>query len=436
MKSFWHKQLLGNATVLLIATVLVISAGCKEASTTEPTTNVPVVAAQPLTMSGFVKETGSGNALAGASVKIGKVDGTLLTTVSSGSDGKYTYDASSVTDTVLIAGATLNGYGFASVKAKIVKASNNASVPDLQLTKIVAASAPVTPAAGGTVTAPAQTGVSTAPTTVTVPPNAVASNVTLTAAPIAASQVPPPTTANTTVMGAAQFGPSGTTFSVPVTVSIPLTVTMTPGRTFPLQVLNETTGQYSNSGFTATVSADGKSATAPVTHFSTYTVFDVVTLTINAGTIVPGTLDYVELSSGSTFKYYTAGSGSMTVTGGNLSAGVVLTCVYNATLDTRFVSAYTGSAAPFLLQANFPTLPSAYQSGGVQVNPNAPGTTGSWSYRWYVQQQTTPYTGNLVYNGATTTFTASVTEYVLLPQGNKTGWYWTAHNQGTVTGPF
>ena len=428
MKISWNKYNIGSLAVVLLAAGFVFSSGCSSSSSPVEPSSPPVAPAQPLKLTGYVKDAASQSAISAAAVKIGKADGTLLSTLTSGSDGSYTYDASSVTDTVLIVGATKDGYGFRAGTAKIIKASNVAVIGDILLDKLVIASAAVTPAAGGTVTAPAQTGVSTAPVTVTVPPNAVSSNVTLTAAPISISQVPPPTTANTATIAAAQFGPTGTVFSVPVTISIPLATPLTPGTIFPLQVLNETTGVYTNSGFTATVNAAGTAATAPVTHFTTYQITATVSVTLNAGTPVLGTLDYYELSAGTGTRDFSATVPTFSMAGSGISA--------ESTMDWLFEkSGVDFSVAGSLhLVANFPTLPSNFQSGGVQVNPNASGT-GNWSYRWYVQQKTTPYTGSVTVGATTVGFSASYNEWVIVA-AKPTGWYWTAHNQGGVTGPF
>jgi hypothetical protein len=430
MKPSWSKHLLGNLTILLVVAGLVFSAGCKKSSPTEAApTNPPVPPAQPLLLSGFVKTSADLTVISGATVRITNTGGTVLTTATTDNSGKYSYDASSLTDNTLNVSASKTGYGFSSATATIAKASNSASVGDILLDKLVTASASVTPAAGGTVTAPPQAGVSTAPVTVTVPANAVSSNVTLTAAPVSIAQVPAPADANTSIIAAAQFGPTGTVFSVPVTISIPLTSAMTAGTTFPLQVLNETTGQYTNSGFTATVNAAGTAATSPVTHFTTYTIGSAVSITNNAGTGVLGNFDYYELSSGSGTRSFISAASTIT-----LSAGQVQVAALTAWLKTR-AGINFGAAQQLTVGGNFPTLPAAYQTNGVQINPNVSGK-GSWSYRWYVQQKTTPYTGSVTFNGNTQTFTASYNEWVFVGT-SKTGWYWTSHDQGgAVTGPY
>jgi len=428
MKTSWFKRTVADLAILLLVAGLVFTDGCKKSSPTDLEPNPPAPPAQPLIMTGYVKDASSQSAISGAAVRLSKADKTVLATLSSGTDGSYTYDASSVTDTVLTLYVSKVGYGYGQGTAKIVKASNTALVADIFLDKLVVASATVTPAAGGTVTAPAQPGVSTAPVTVTVPPNAVPSNVTLTAAPVSIAQVPAPAAAGTAVLGAAQFGPTGTVFSVPVTISIPTAAALTPGSTFPLQVLNETTGEYTNSGFTATANAAGTAATAPVTHFTTYTIGSTITITLNAGTSVLGNAEYYELFSGRGTKTFTATVGTLTV-----SAGTV-----NETTVKAWIMARGGPnfiiAQGITVGGNFPALPANFQINGVQVNPNVAGK-GSWSYRWYVQPKTTPYSGSITFLGSTQTITASYNEWVL--DASRTGWYWRSHDQGgAVSGPY
>ncbi|PKL84101.1 MAG: hypothetical protein CVV24_01650 [Ignavibacteriae bacterium HGW-Ignavibacteriae-3] len=421
-----------------LASMLIFSCESSRVGPELPAPNPPVPPAQPLVLSGFVKDASNLTAINGATIRISNAGGTVLTSILTDNTGKYAYDVTNLNDNTLNLAASKAGYGFNSERASIEKESNSAAVGDILLSKVVSTSATVTPASGGTVSAPAQAGVSTAPVTVSVPPNAVSSNVVLSAAPISIAQVPAPADANTAILGAAQFGPSGTVFNVPVTISIPLASAMTPGATFPLQLLNETTGQYTNSGFTATVNSAGTSATAPVTHFTTYTIGSAVSITANPGTAVLGNFDYYQLSSGSGTKTFVSAQSSLTLSSGQLPAATLIAWLKQQNrLGIDF-----GKAQSLTVGGNFPTLPSNYQVNGVQVNPNVPGS-GSWSYRWYVQQRTTPYTGSVTQQGSTQSFTASYIQWVLQPvksaanPNGKTGWYWTSHNQGgVVSGPY
>jgi hypothetical protein len=70
--------------------------------------------------------------------------------------------------------------------------------------------------------------------------------------------------------GALQLEPDGLTFSVPVTITVPVNTAMNPGEAFPLFYWNETTQMWDQTDFVATVADDGMSFSAEVTHFSTY----------------------------------------------------------------------------------------------------------------------------------------------------------------------
>jgi hypothetical protein len=420
---------------LLIAAGILFSSGCKKEEATEPITNPPVPPAQSLTLSGSVVDASSQSAIAGATVKIAKLDKTVLTTLTSGTDGTYSYDASSVTDSVLNLSATKDGYAFGSATAKISKKTNSASVPTIGLAKLVVATAPVTPVAGGTASAVSPD--ATKPLTVAVPPNAVAQNITLTAAVVPVSQTPPVSATSGTLAGG-QFGPSGTVFQQPVTITFPLPSVSDPGTTFPLMQLNEQTNEYTNSGFTATVRSDSLTASAPVTHFTTYVISEVITLTVNLGattTAATTTTDgraYIELSQGrananysfiSTYQRTTAGSGGHPE--GAIRAYLKSQADINTLSTTQVNQSY-----------NFPALPTNYQSNGVQINPNVPGK-GSWTYRWYKLISSTAYTGNITCNHRPSPVGFTGSKNQLVDDNSKTGWYWRSHDQGgAVTGPY
>ncbi len=73
------------------------------------------------------------------------------------------------------------------------------------------------------------------------------------------------------VYGAVDFGPDGTEFLEPVTITIPSNTPLTPGAQFLLYFWNPDESAWEETEFLATVNTDGLSSTADVTHFSTYT---------------------------------------------------------------------------------------------------------------------------------------------------------------------
>jgi hypothetical protein len=72
------------------------------------------------------------------------------------------------------------------------------------------------------------------------------------------------------INGGADFQPDGLVFNAPVTITIPCRTSMAPGDTFPLWLYNADLQQWEQTEFTATVSADGQSYSAQVTHFTIY----------------------------------------------------------------------------------------------------------------------------------------------------------------------
>ncbi|MCX6167722.1 MAG: hypothetical protein NTX65_00140 [Ignavibacteriales bacterium] len=395
-----------------------------------PTPNPPPAALQPLILSGYVKDASSGSTIAAATVKIKKNDGTLLSTILSDNSGKYSYDATSNIDPSLVVVADKEGYGYDSKVADINKVANFAIVADILLSKLQVASAPITAATGGQASTPNTQSVSSQPLTVSVPPSAVSSPVTITAASIPAGQIPIPTTsASAAVQSAGQFGPSGTQFSQPVTISFPLPSTQPVGKTFPLLQLNEQTGTYTNSGFTATVNAGGTTASAQVTHFTIYALSEDAALNLTDGTPTTGLSDYLELASGSATKTFTATNTYLSSGSGTISESW-LKDVVASKLSIDFSTTTT------VIGGNMPQLPNTpdYQQNGVQANPNVAGK-GNWVYRWFVLKQSTNTTGTASGTGWTRNLTIVKEKWI--NDSSKTGWYWISHDQGgAVSGPF
>jgi len=70
--------------------------------------------------------------------------------------------------------------------------------------------------------------------------------------------------------GGAEFGPSGTEFALPVTISIPARVPLTPGTEYPLFVYEPDSLRWDLTSAPATVSATGDALVAEVEHFSVF----------------------------------------------------------------------------------------------------------------------------------------------------------------------
>ncbi len=106
---------------------------------------------------------------------------------------------------------------------------------------------------------------------VTIPAGALAAETAIDVATYKlAGACPNPTGPVPDYLGGAMFGPHGTQFAVPATVTIPCSQDLTPGDQFPLYVWDDVETAWAQTEFIATVAADGKSFSAQVTHFSVF----------------------------------------------------------------------------------------------------------------------------------------------------------------------
>jgi hypothetical protein len=412
---------------LIISGVLFSSCESSRVGPTVPTPNPNPPTKQALLLNGNVKDASNQVAISGASVTIVRTDGTIITTLLSDNSGKYSFDASNITASTVNISATKSGYAYGIRVAKINQTANTASVSDILLTRLQASTATVTVAAGGTASTTNTQSLAGQSLTVQVPANAVSSNIQLSVSSVPAGQLPQPTDLNTAIVSAGQFGPSGTQFTQPITISFPLPYNQTPGTTYALMQLNEQTGAYTNSGFTATVNPDGTSASAAVTHFTTYTLQEGVTYSTNTPTTSSGTDQYVTLTSGSTTKSLSiinavAMTGSGTVNEDWLKDEVAGKLGFSIGSSTQTLT--------FSMQA----LPSQYIQNGVQIGPTGhESEKGNWEYRVFYALQTTTTTGSATGPSWNRNVTATTQSWEITSQG----WYWISHDQGgAVFGPF
>jgi len=110
--------------------------------------------------------------------------------------------------------------------------------------------------------------------TLVVPADVIPSNPNITLKPLNADELLPanvPAGSGFDVGG--EFGPSGTTFSAPVRVTVTLSEAA-PASSLPVLLLDEATGNWGWAGVNATVESDGLTASFEVTHFSGYRVWN------------------------------------------------------------------------------------------------------------------------------------------------------------------
>ena len=124
----------------------------------------------------------------------------------------------------------------------------------------------ITAAAGGEVKAPNPGG---GEISVTIPAGALPADTTIEVTPLTLGTLPAVLSAGHVLFAAATFGPAGTNFSTPVTITFPLPSAKPVGAQLVVLTLNASGTGWTNFGL-ATVQAGGLTATITVSHFSTY----------------------------------------------------------------------------------------------------------------------------------------------------------------------
>jgi hypothetical protein len=413
----------------MIGSFLLTSCESSRVGPQVPQPNPPAPSAQPLVLNGYVKDASSKSGIVGAAVKIVKSDGTIVSSLLSDNNGRFSFDASNVTETTLYVGAAKDGYAYGTRAASLNKTANSASVSDILLSKLTVATTTITVAGGGSTSVPNTQSVANQPLTVQVPANAVSSGVTISVASVPAGQLPQPTGTSQVILSAGQFGPSGTQFSQPITITFPLPYAQTPGTIYPLLILNEQTGAYTNSGFSATVNADGTTASAQVTHFTTYILPSAqgeITLNLGSPSTSLGTEQIQALTSGSIEKDLGIVN-TISVTG----AGADEDWLKDEIAGKLNISLASGNKST--LTFNMDGLPAQYIVNNVQVGPSGhENEKGNWEKRTYYVLQTTTVNGTASGPNWNATATATLQSWVIL----RSEWYWISHDQGGSFGPF
>ncbi|MDP2982289.1 MAG: carboxypeptidase regulatory-like domain-containing protein [Candidatus Latescibacter sp.] len=267
--------------VLVVLFQLYVSGCSKSKGTPSPLQPIPVT---PQIESTY-RITGSvlgptGNPVENAKVSILTTTNAAFTDV----NGKYSFENVNV-GAYTLAGVK-EGYTYAEVKSVVTV--NGSSTPDLILKdvrEITGRTENVTTGSaiktnGVSVVSVTQEQVSTgtgsvttekkevkasipANTVITIDNKVVSSAITVSAAPLQVSELPPPPK-NEMPMGAAVFEPQGATFSQPVSVTVPMTIPLPAGLELPLKKYEN--GQWNTIG-TATINASGTGADAKVSEF-------------------------------------------------------------------------------------------------------------------------------------------------------------------------
>ena len=205
--------------------------------------------------------------------------------------------------------------------------------------------------------------------------------------------------------------------------------------------MNEQTGTYTNSGFSAIVNSDGTTASAQVTHFSTYVLRTPegaeITITLNDPSTRIANEFYEKLSSGSVDKPLSI-TNTVDLSGDGEANDLWLKD--NIASKLNFSIASTGQRLTF----SFSKLPDKYKKNidGVetQIGPdNRPGgidhsgEKGNWEFRSYYALQTTSISGEAAGPSWTRHIEATSQLWLIISEG----WYWVPHDQGGIFfGPY
>ncbi len=311
------------------------------------------------------------------------------------------------------------------------------------LAKLQATTATASPTQGADVDNTNNQSLSNQPLNLTIPPNAVSQNVQVSVASIPAAQVPPPAAStNQTVVTAGVFEPTGTQFQQPVTITFPLPIRKAAGTTFQLLQLNETTGEYTNSGFTATVDATGTQASAQVTHFTIYTLTDNKS-TLNLPDATATVIETITLTV-TTTNTQTSSSLSKTVSvtlsggSGDVDADWLRDEISNLLDLTVGTSSESVSLSFNITDPESEGGKPSWVQNGIIVGPN-PGESGDASKRAVYNKNSKTRSGTVSGNTGVNQWSRNVqvVEQDWVKNTAASGWFWTPHNQGGIAqGPF
>jgi len=429
------KYSLISLTLILIVALLVYSC---EATGTNPTTSnpVPVTATSPLVLTGYVRDASSNAAISGASIILTKTDGTSITSLITDSNGKYSYDVTSMNASQLNVNVTASTYGSATAVANISQSSYLATVPNIYLSKVNGTSASVAANTGGQVNNASTESISTANVSVQIPANSLSANTTIVVSSISVNNTVNLQSSNQFLAAVARFEPSGTTFQTPVTVTLPLPYVTTAGKTLPVYLLDNATLKWNSFG-SATVSSDGKSATFQTTHFSEYGTADNGSYTVSGTTTTADGTEFL-LSAGGSVSYSYTPVVSILTNNTSLADNWIKNTLANSPLVSQYGLRIDASGSLLPVTISTPTvvappLPDTYKklSNGVYVytNPSLPNQNGTWSWQGVYIRNNITINGTITLGSQSDNFTLTIKQYAKV----RDQWTWTqTHDQGAV----
>ena len=119
-----------------------------------------------------------------------------------------------------------------------------------------------------------------------IPPGALSTDVPIELNGVDLSSLPGPSPTES-IVTAVVAEPSGTRFHIPVKLTLPLAVQLLPDTALPLLIFDANANSYSLSEFSAIVDGSGRSASADVTHFTTFTAGQPKAQLLEVSAVVP-----------------------------------------------------------------------------------------------------------------------------------------------------
>ncbi|MGK9476554.1 hypothetical protein [Melioribacter sp. OK-6-Me] len=425
---------------IFLVFALIAYTGC-EGTKTEPIVNAPptpVEPTAPLVLNGYVKDAVTLGGIQGATVILANESGEILTTLATDNTGNYQYDVSNVPGAKLKVSAVAASYGAKKVTATIDKNNYIAQVPTAYLIKLKSVTKSVSATNGGQVGTTTTEAVTTKQVSVDVPAGALSSDTQISVAPITSNNVVPlPATSNKVITAAANFEPTGITFAKPVTVSFPLPYISTPGKALSVYRLNPSTLEWEVKG-TATVDAEGTSASTQITGFSSWTVADNGTFSISSvNTNEPDANEQV-VAKGNTISHSYTPILNITPLSGTVSESWVRNLISQIDVFGDYDLRYDENGNILAVTISYtaspqPALPDEYQDDldgdGTRdhYNPEFPTQRGTWVWSAVVQRFKVVVTGTLNAGETSARITANLKVYKKV----RDQWVWVPkHDQG------
>ena len=430
-----------STMILFFVFTLFIIISC-ESSETGPVVNranPAAAAAQALILSGDVIDAQSSAGLSGATVRILKTDGTLITSLVAGSSGDFSYDISNVNEETLKVTATASGYGSTFALTKVDLTNKITKVVSIPLDKIQSTQVTVT-SDGGSSTATSTESKGGYSVTLSVPSGAVSQSTSMQLAQLPVNNVDALQNASSNAIASVvNLQPDGISFAKAVKLTFPLPYKMNANDQLPLYKYVNSTWQ--TTGIYAIVDNTGYLAIAEITSTGEYSLVD--------NTKIAGTVESVFKTKEITEeRSYSFSSGTLsvelpaTMTFTRASQNVITEVPTDEWIFNTLAQLY---GMNFMLASGPGSIPQTakFQIAwpGAEGNPykqnsdgsgniNRPDESGDWSLKIVFESYSETFANVTLDNSGYWQVTVNGT--VSNWREKDRVWVWTAHNQGGV----